>query len=112
MGLYDYDRISGVASLGAFFDQRVTSHEWVAAVGIRRLLDYVFNVAGLRKVHFEMPDSNQGSLRNLVERLPAVRAEGVLKGHVIASVQCVLDLVELVERPSVRGAIGADSSVQ
>lgn len=107
VGLYNYDQVSGVASLAAFFDQRVASHDWIAAIGLRTFLDYVFNVIGLRKIHFEMPDSRQRSLRNSVERLPVVRAEGVLKGHVrIGSEYC--DMLQFAVWSDDFAALGVD----
>ncbi len=82
VGLYNCDQVSGVASLAAFFDQRAVGRDWVIAIGLRKFLDYVFQTIGLRKVHFEMPDANYGSLRDLVARMNVVRLEGVLRRHV------------------------------
>lgn len=81
VGLYNCDRISGVASVAAFFDQRLVAPELVAASAIRRFLDYVFDVLGLRKIHIEMPVANLGTLRQVMDRLGVVRAEGVFKAH-------------------------------
>jgi acyl carrier protein len=81
IGLYNCDRISGVASVAAYFDQRLPSAELVAAAAIRDFLDYVFEVVGLRKIHVEMPVANLGTLSQIVERLGVARIEGVFKAH-------------------------------
>src|SRR5699024_2897929 len=81
IGLYNCDRISGVASVAAFFDQRLASAELIAATAIRKFLDYVFDVIGLRKIHVEMPVANLGTLRQIVERLGVARIEGTFEAH-------------------------------
>ncbi|HNM20278.1 MAG: hypothetical protein KDB15_15340 [Microthrixaceae bacterium] len=84
VGLYNVDEVSQVASISAFFDQRIVNVSAIAGDALRLFCTYAFDVIGLRKLTIEMPADVAGGLARVAPLVHegTLRAQARIRGRI------------------------------
>lgn len=81
VGLFGHDLVSSVASVSAFFDQRLENRVTIAGDALEVFCRYVFGVLGVRKLTAEIPGPLAAGMRRASARLSFIDLEGTLRQH-------------------------------